>query len=77
MASGPRPLSLMVPGGFDAARAHAEPCDILSPCALGATLDATTIDQLACAAVVGSANNQLATEGDTEQRIEAARSSAR
>lgn len=51
----------------DPACAHATPCDILSPCALGATLDATTIDQLACAAVVGSANNQLATEDDADR----------
>jgi leucine dehydrogenase len=48
----------------DVAGAHAVPCDIFSPCALGAVLDAVTIGQLACAAVVGSANNQLATEDD-------------
>ena len=54
----------------DAAAAHAVPCDIFSPCALGAVLDATTIPQLSCAAVVGSANNQLATEEDA-QRIHA------
>jgi leucine dehydrogenase len=35
-------------------------CDIFSPCALGAILDATTIPALRCQAVVGSANNQLA-----------------
>lgn len=39
-------------------------CDILAPCALGGILDATTIPELACSAVVGSANNQLATEDD-------------
>jgi leucine dehydrogenase len=54
----------------DAAAAHAVPCDIFSPCALGAALDATTIGQLACTAVVGCANNQLATERDA-QRIQA------
>jgi leucine dehydrogenase len=43
------------------------PCDLFAPCALGAVLDATTIPQLACAAVVGSANNQLATEADAER----------
>ena len=37
------------------------PCDIFSPCALGAVLSAATIPELRCAAVVGSANNQLAT----------------
>jgi glutamate dehydrogenase/leucine dehydrogenase len=42
----------------------AVPCDVLSPCALGAALDAPTIAGLACAAVVGSANNQLATDED-------------
>jgi len=43
-----------------AADAHRVECDIFSPCALGAVLDATTIAELRCAAVVGSANNQLA-----------------
>lgn len=36
------------------------PCDILAPCALGSVLNAATIPALKCAAVVGSANNQLA-----------------
>ncbi len=40
--------------------AHRVECDIFSPCALGAVLDATTIAELGGAAVVGSANNQLA-----------------
>ena len=48
----------------DPAKAHAVACDVFSPCALGAILDATTIPQLACQAVVGSANNQLATDDD-------------
>jgi leucine dehydrogenase len=52
------------------AEAHAVPCDVFSPCALGAVLDATTIPQLGCAAVVGSANNQLATDEDGD-RIQA------
>jgi leucine dehydrogenase len=43
---------------------HKVACDLFSPCALGAALDATTIPQLGCAAVVGCANNQLATEDD-------------
>jgi leucine dehydrogenase len=34
-------------------------CDILSPCALGAVFDDLTIPKLACAAIAGSANNQL------------------
>lgn len=34
-------------------------CDILSPCALGATLNYDTIPGLKCRAVAGAANNQL------------------
>ncbi len=40
--------------------AHRVPCDIFSPCALGGVLDPARIPELRCAAVVGSANNQLA-----------------
>jgi glutamate dehydrogenase/leucine dehydrogenase len=40
--------------------AHMLPCDIFSPCALGGILDSVRIPELACTAVVGSANNQLA-----------------
>jgi glutamate dehydrogenase/leucine dehydrogenase len=47
-----------------AAEIHRLACDVLSPCALGAVLDEPTIAALACAAVVGSANNQLATDAD-------------
>jgi leucine dehydrogenase len=36
-------------------------CDIYAPCALGATLNPDTIKRLKCKAVVGAANNQLAT----------------
>lgn len=39
---------------------HSVECDIWSPCALGKALNATTIPELRCAAVCGSANNQLA-----------------
>jgi leucine dehydrogenase len=39
---------------------HALDADIYSPCAMGGALDATTIPELRCSAVVGSANNQLA-----------------
>jgi leucine dehydrogenase len=41
-------------------KAHAVDCDIYSPCAMGGVLNPTTIPELRCAAVVGSANNQLA-----------------
>ncbi len=39
-------------------------CEIVSPNALGAILDAGTIAALDCKAVAGGANNQLATQGD-------------
>ena len=42
---------------------HAVPCDIFSPCAMGGGLNASTIPELACLAVVGAANNQLADPG--------------
>jgi leucine dehydrogenase len=41
--------------------------DIYAPCALGATLNSSTIDRLKCSAVVGAANNQLENE---EQHIQ-------
>ena len=34
-------------------------CDIISPCALGATINPITIPQLKCRAIAGAANNQL------------------
>ena len=49
------------------AAAHTVPCDIFSPCALGAVLNSTTIPELRCEAVVGSANNQLASPADAER----------
>ena len=41
-------------------KVHTVECDIFSPCALGGALNARTIPELGCSAVVGSANNQLA-----------------
>ena len=41
-------------------------CDILSPSALGRSLTVETIPKLACKAIVGSANNQLAGPGDAD-----------
>ena len=41
-------------------------CEIFSPCALGATLNPRTIPLLNCQAIVGSANNQLATDDDAD-----------
>jgi leucine dehydrogenase len=46
---------------------HAQPCDVFAPCAVGATLNATTIPQLACRIVAGSANNQLAEAADGDR----------
>jgi leucine dehydrogenase len=40
------------------------PCDVLSPCATGAVLSGSTIPGLACRAIAGAANNQLATPED-------------
>ena len=45
-------------------------CDIFSPCALGAVLDARSIPALRCAAVCGCANNQLATDDDGDRIAE-------
>ncbi len=42
------------------------PCDLFAPCALGGVLSAATIPRLRCRAVVGAANNQLATREDAE-----------
>jgi leucine dehydrogenase len=50
---------------------HTVACDILAPCALGADLDARSIPELACAAIAGSANNQLATAEDADRLVEA------
>ena len=41
-------------------KVHTVECDMFSPCAMGGSLNARTIPELRCAAVVGSANNQLA-----------------
>lgn len=43
--------------------AHAVPCDVYAPCALGASLNDVTVPELRCRAVVGAANNQLAHPG--------------
>lgn len=41
-------------------------CEIFSPCALGGMLNAETIPELRCKAVVGGANNQVANPDDAE-----------
>ncbi|MSP78853.1 MAG: Glu/Leu/Phe/Val dehydrogenase [Dehalococcoidia bacterium] len=40
------------------------PCQVFSPCALGATMNSNTIPRLKCKVIAGSANNQLATAAD-------------
>ncbi|MBH9553785.1 Leu/Phe/Val dehydrogenase [Inhella gelatinilytica] len=42
----------------------AQPCDVLAPCALGASLNAASIPQLNARFICGAANNQLATLQD-------------
>ena len=44
-------------------------CDIFAPCALGGAINADTIKRLQCSAVVGSANNQLATPEDADRLV--------
>jgi glutamate dehydrogenase/leucine dehydrogenase len=46
---------------------YATECDIFAPCALGGILNAYTIAQLKCRAIVGGANNQLAEREDAER----------
>jgi leucine dehydrogenase len=48
----------------DPAEAHKVSCDVFAPCALGGVLSETTVPELRCAAVCGSANNQLADSAD-------------
>jgi leucine dehydrogenase len=35
------------------------PCDIFAPCAVGQTINATTLPRLSCKIIAGAANNQL------------------
>lgn len=49
---------------IDVAEIHKQEVDIFSPCALGGILNFKTIPELHTKAIVGSANNQLATSAD-------------
>jgi leucine dehydrogenase len=51
----------------EAAEIHTVDCDIFSPCARGAGINETTIPELSCLAIVGSANNQLAKDSDADE----------
>lgn len=43
------------------------PCDIFSPCALGATVNAQTLPRIKAKVIAGAANNQLATPAQGEE----------
>lgn len=45
-------------------------CDVFSPCAMGGALNEHSIPRLRCQAIVGSANNQLATDDDIDGLME-------
>ena len=51
----------------DPEAAHTVECDVFAPCALGAILSESTIPELRCEIVAGSANNQLATDDDDDR----------
>jgi glutamate dehydrogenase/leucine dehydrogenase len=68
-AGGPADGPAAGPGdrpGAASAGAIATECDIFSPCALGGVLSEDTIPRLRCKAIVGGANNQLATPEDED-----------
>ncbi len=48
-------------------RAHATECDIYAPCAVGGTLNRSSIAELRCRIVAGSANTQLGESEDAER----------
>jgi valine dehydrogenase (NAD+) len=54
----------------DPDKAHTVECEVLAPCALGGVLNARTVPELRCAAVCGSANNQLETAADGQRLAE-------
>ncbi len=45
-------------------------CDIFAPCAMGGAINSETVRRLNCAAVVGSANNQLETDAQADELAE-------
>ena len=54
-------------GIVDPEDAFDAPCDLFSPCATGAVLNADTIPRLRCRVVAGAANNQLAAPVDADR----------
>ncbi len=53
------PLAALGARIADPATVHTLECDVLSPCALGATVRPETIGALRCRVIAGAANNQL------------------
>jgi leucine dehydrogenase len=49
---------------------HKQKCDIFAPCAMGGILNAQTIPELDCKAVVGAANNQLQDEIEDAKHLQ-------
>lgn len=45
-------------------------CDVFSPCALGAIINADSLQRLKAGVIAGAANNQLATDDDDERLLE-------
>jgi leucine dehydrogenase len=54
----------------DPAAVHTLECDVFSPCALGASLNPGTVDDLRCRVVAGAANNQLSEDAIGERLVE-------
>ncbi|WP_336098262.1 Glu/Leu/Phe/Val family dehydrogenase [Roseovarius sp. CH_XMU1461] len=51
----------------DVTRIHATEAEVFAPCAIGGTLNATTIPELRAGLIAGAANNQLATPEDADR----------
>jgi leucine dehydrogenase len=62
-------VQAMFPGiaAMESTRLHKEDVDVYAPCALYGAINETTVPELRCSIVAGSANNQLATPGDGEK----------
>jgi leucine dehydrogenase len=54
----------------DPAEVHLLECDVLSPCALGATVRPETIEGLRCKVIAGAANNQLLDDSMGDRLVE-------
>lgn len=54
---------------IEPANVFSTPMDIYAPCALGATVNSDTLEQLNCVIIAGAANNQLANEEQHGQEV--------